>query len=260
MSKHEPPPQNELERLIREAAHDPALEGKMWQMIWESELYAFVPDHPEMHGEHPLRNGDQFVFSTYPHPLGEFISVFTSEAAADWAGAQIPKPKPAIASMPAEALFKTANDGKTWVRVNHGLSTTAALDPYQVPELVGGHGFIQTNSRENEALTLVAALPSEFPAEFLKAVRRFCDERRAALGVYPFYAASATSSTVYFEDVRLLVCLRAAEPGFLEDFQAEVNAVTPEWQRVTCTGATADRADIIESLQGRTPLWPVVEE
>jgi hypothetical protein len=46
----EPPPQNDLERLMRKAADDPALHGRMWHMLSESELYMFIPDHPEMPG------------------------------------------------------------------------------------------------------------------------------------------------------------------------------------------------------------------
>ena len=36
---------------MRKAADDPAVERRMWRMLWESELYTFIPDHPEMRGE-----------------------------------------------------------------------------------------------------------------------------------------------------------------------------------------------------------------
>jgi hypothetical protein len=125
----EPPPQNKLERLIDKAANDPALEGRMFRMLWASEVFTFVPDHPEMRGEFALQNGDDFTFCTYEDPKGKFIAVFTSDAAAEWAGEQIAEPKPAIASMPAEALFKIANNGEFHVRVNYGLRASVTLEP-----------------------------------------------------------------------------------------------------------------------------------
>ncbi|HEV7403618.1 MAG TPA: hypothetical protein VGO11_11850 [Chthoniobacteraceae bacterium] len=255
----EPPPQNELERLMRKVADDPALHGRMWRMLWASELYTFVPDHPEMRGEFPLENGDQFVFSSYTHPQGEFIAVFTSDAAADWAGEQIPPPKPAIAAMPAEALFKIANNGELWVRVNHGMSGAITLEPDGVAALVRGEFTrLRPGGGPSETLTLVDALAVELPAPLVDAVRRFCDERREALGVYAFFVGSDTSSAIDFNDLRLVVWLRAADTDFYNDLAVMVGKVTPAWLRATCSGVTSDRAETVKFLQVRTPLWPVV--
>lgn len=255
----EPPPQNDLERFLRKAVEEPALHGKMWRMLWESELYMLIPDHPEMHGEHPLRNGDEFVFATYPHPQGEFIAVFTSDAAAEWAGEQIPGKKPAIAAMPAEALFKIANNGEMWVRVNHGMSGTVTLEPDGVAALVRGEFTrLRPGGGPSEVLTLVDALAVELPALLVDAVRRFCDERREALGVYAFFVGSDTSSAIDFNDLRLVVWLRAADTDFYNDLAVMVGKVTPAWLRATCSGVTSDRTETVEFLQGRTPLWPVV--
>src|SRR4051794_25731261 len=98
-------------------------------MMWDSELFTFIPDHPEVRGEFALQNGDQFTFAMYTHEERPFVAVFTSEAAAEWAAEQLPEPKPAIAAMPAEALFKIANNGKTMVRINHGMQATFILQP-----------------------------------------------------------------------------------------------------------------------------------
>ncbi|HEV7403469.1 MAG TPA: SseB family protein [Chthoniobacteraceae bacterium] len=129
----EPPPQNELERLLLKAGEEPALRGRMYRLLWESELFVFVPDHPEMHDVlMPLRNGDEFVFCMCPHPEGTFMAVFTSEAAADWAAAQIPGVKPAMANLPGEVLFRLAETAKVWVRVNHGMNAFMAFGPGNV--------------------------------------------------------------------------------------------------------------------------------
>lgn len=254
----EPQPQNDLERLMHQAADDPALDGRMWRMMWGSTLCTFVPDHPEMYGKLTLEAGAPFKLNIYPSERGPFIVVFTSAAAAEWATERIPLPKPALAALPAEALFKSVNNGKLWVRINHGMRGTVVLDPAGVTALVNAQGMPAASLRADGWSTLVDALPVEFPAEFLETVRRFCEERRWALGVYAFFVASDTSSAIDYHEVRLVVWLRAPAPALLEEFQAKVNAVTPRGQRVTCTGATADRPDLIEFLQSRPTLWPVV--
>jgi hypothetical protein len=43
--------------LIDKASDDPALQGKMFRMLWASEVFTFMPDHPEMRGEFALKNG-----------------------------------------------------------------------------------------------------------------------------------------------------------------------------------------------------------
>ena len=98
----EPPPQNELERLMRKAADDPGQHGKMFRLLWEAELFLFAPDHPEMRGEYALQNGDQITFLTFQHAQGPYALVCTSEAAADYLGEQAPEPKPAMMGMPGE--------------------------------------------------------------------------------------------------------------------------------------------------------------
>ncbi|HEV7402287.1 MAG TPA: SseB family protein, partial [Chthoniobacteraceae bacterium] len=150
----EPPPQNDLERLMRKAADDPGLHGRVFRMLWDSDLYTYIPDHPEMHGARSLQNGDKLRFTVYEHREGPFIAVFTSEAAAHWAGAHFPSPKPAIARLPAQALFKTVNDGTTWVRINHQLRCGMTLEPEGVDALVQGEYTHSQPPMEKQEMTL----------------------------------------------------------------------------------------------------------
>lgn len=259
----EPPPQNELERLLAKAASDPVLHGPLFRMLWEAELFTFIPDHPEMHGEFPLENGDGFVFCKYPHADGPFMAVFTSDAAADWAGAQIPPPAPAIAGMPGEALFRMANDGTTWVRVNHGMPGTITLDPAGVAALVRGE-FTRRHpggGGAKEVLTLDNALPVEFPAAFLEPIHRFCAQRLGGIGVYAFYVGQEKGSAIDFNDVRLVLWLRESDDHFYNDFAVMVGKIAPPYLRVTCHGVTAgnpEHAGTLAFLHRCTPLWPSV--
>jgi hypothetical protein len=161
--------------------------------------------------------------------------------------------------MAAAALFKIANNGELCVRINHGLHATVTMEPAGVAALVRGEFTrLRPGGGPSETLTLVDALAVELPAPLVDAVRRFCDERREALGVYAFFVGSDTSSAIDFEDLRLVVWLRAADTDFYNDLAVMVGKVTPAWLRATCSGVTSDRPETVEFLQIRTPLWPVV--
>jgi hypothetical protein len=255
----EPPPQNDLERLIRKAADDPALHGRMWRLLWESELFTFIPDHPEMRGEIPLENGDEFTFSVYEHAEGQFIAVFTSEAAAEWAGEQIPEPKPAIASMPAEALFKIANNGEFSVRVNHGRHATLTLQPEGVAKLVGGDfTHYQPSKSIRQKVTLHHVPADEVPSKLRQGIRVFCVQRPLALGVYAFHPVDKQTGKVDEGELRLMIWLRAEKGDLYNDFRLMVDKLKPPHLRVTCGASTSEDAAAVKFLQGRTPLWPVV--
>ena len=118
----EPPPQNELERLLLKAGDEPALQGRMYRLLWESQLFVFVPDHPEIQGWFPLRNGDEFVFCMCPHEEGTFMAVFTSEAAAEWAADAASGTRAGDrGACRAKRFSGSPETAKTWVRVNHGM-------------------------------------------------------------------------------------------------------------------------------------------
>jgi hypothetical protein len=255
----EPPPQNDLERLIRKAADDPALHGRMWRMLWESELYTFIPDHPEIRGEFALKNGDQFTFSIYEHAEGQFIAVFASEAAAEWACEQMADPKPAIAAMPAEALFKIANNGEFSVRVNHGLRASVTLRPEGVADLVaGGLTHHQPSESFREKVMLHHVPADEVPSKLRQAIRVFCVQRPLAVGVYAFNPVNRETGEVNKGELRLMLWLREEKGDLYNDFRLMVGKVTPPYLQVTFGGVTPGETAAIEFLRGRTPLWPVV--
>jgi hypothetical protein len=91
-----------------------------------------------MHGTHALQKATHLPSRSSSTPDGPFIAVFTSEEAAEWAAEQMADPKPAIACMPAEALFRMANNIKSCVRINHGLSRAFTMMPERVQDLVDG--------------------------------------------------------------------------------------------------------------------------
>ena len=256
----EPEPQNELERLMPKAAKDPALQGKMFRLLWESELFIFVPDHPEIHGDYEIKNGDEFAFTLYGDPAERFAAVFTSDAAADFALTKAPGPTPAVAVLPGEVLFKILSAGKNSVRVNYGLSSTITLDPEGVAALVRGeftHRCPQAGERVR--LTLHHVPAEEMPPKLCKAIRVFCGQRPGAVGVYVFNPVNEEAGAVDKDDLRILVWLRDSESDFYNDFTIMVDKLVPDYLRVQYAGITPDDTDTIAFFQGRTPLWPIVK-
>ena len=256
----EPEPQNELERLLPKAAKDPALQGKMFRLLWESELFIFVPDHPEIHGEYEIKNGDEFAFTLYGDPAERFAAVFTSDAAADYASTKAPGPTPAVAALPGEVLFKILCNGKNSVRVNYGLRSTIKLDPEGVAALVRGD-FTHRRPRGGQTvrLTLHHVPAEEMPPKLCKAIRVFCAQRPGAVGVYVFNPVNQETGAADSGDLRILVWLRDPESDFYNDFTIMVEKLLPDYLRANFWGITPDDTQAIAFLEGRTPLWPIVK-
>lgn len=229
----------------------------MYRLLWESELFVFVPDHPEIHGEFPLENGDEFVFCIYPHKEGPFMAVFTSEAAADWAGEQIPPPAPALAGIRGEALFRMAEKAGMWVRVNHGMRAGIIQEPKGVAAMVRGDWTELRRGGPGDGPTLVEASAEELPAELLDAVQGFCEDRNGALAVYGFFSVEDTSVEIHFNNLILVVCLREGADAFYSDFVAMVGQRATDGLAVSCDKLTPDQAKIVRYLRKHTPLWPV---
>jgi hypothetical protein len=254
----EPPPQNDLEWLMQSAAQDPAQHGKLFRTLMASELFTYIPDHPEMHGNHELKNGDQFNFIEHHHADGPYVLVATSDEAADYLARNAPEPKPAVAAMPAEVLFKTFNDGKHWVRVNYGMKASFSFPPESVADLVNGD---LTHSRpyegEKERLTLGHWPAHEIPAKLRQAIRVFCVKRQGAKAIYAFHRLGPDGQPIDPHELFLMVVLRGNDPAFYNDLKLTARNSGPKWLSVAFSGVTDDAPDAIAFLQGRTPLWPV---
>jgi hypothetical protein len=186
------------------------------------------------------------------------MAVFTSEAAAEWAAAQIPAGKPAIAALPGEAVFRLAGNAKTWVRVNHCMIGEAVLGPEGVSWMVHGGWTRLRRGGPGDGPTLVRAEDWELPEPLLEAIGRFCEDRNGAFGVFGFFNVPDTSVPIEFNDLHLLVWLRETDATFYDDFVATVSEVETPGLTVSCEGVTSEKAGAIQYFQRHTPLWPVV--
>lgn len=255
----EPEPQNALERLMPKAAVDHSLDGKMWRLLWESEVHTFIPDHPEMRGEHELTNGDSLPICRYEDAEGPFVAVFTSEAAAEHGARLAPVPKPAIASLPAEAFFHLIHDGETTVRVNPGMRANIIMGPEAVAGLVAGEFTHRRPSLEPGEKTRVFPVPAaELPVELREGIRAFCEKRRVPLAVYVFHPADPATGGRDRRELHFVLWLRDADNDFYNDFGLLAAKLVPKPVNCRTAVVTTDGAGNLDYLQQCTPLWPVV--
>lgn len=261
----EPGPQNELERLIQQAAQDPSLQGRMFRLLMKSELCIYVPYHPEMAGEHTRTTDQGFVWCTYGDADGAFAPVFTSLAAAQYEMRNVKKsggPKPMICELPADVLMGFLNDGHTTVRVMAAGGGTLRMQPEAVASLVAGKFTGESpdlpQGGEKERVALVPVPENKVPLKLRQAIRVFCARRRVPIGVYVFHQVDEATGTVPGNDLRVILWLRHADPVFYNDFCLMAQKLTPQHLEFYCAIITSDDEQAVTFLQQHTPLWPLL--
>jgi hypothetical protein len=261
----EPEPQNELERLIKQAAEDPSPQGRMFRLLMKSEHFIYVPYHPELVGEHTRTTDQGFVWCTYGDADGPFAAVFTSQAAADFEMRNVRKsggPKPMICAMPADVLMGFLNDQQTTVRVMAAGGGTIRLQPQAVASLVAGE-FTgerpQSGSGEKTQVTLFPVPEAKVPLKLRQATRIFCARRRVPIGVYVFHQVDEQTGEVPGNDLRVILWLRHADNVFYNDFCLMAQKLTPRHLEFYCAVITSDDEQAVTFLQQQTPLWPLLK-
>lgn len=262
----EPEPQNELERLIKQAAEDPSLQGRMFRLLMKSELFIYVPYHPELVGEHTRTTDEGFVWSTYADKDGPFAAVFTSQAAASYEMRNIKKaggPKPMICEMPADVLMGFLNDGQTTVRVMAAGGGTIRLQPQAVTSLVAGEFTgdrpVHDEGEDKVRVNLVPVPENKVPMKLRQAIRVFCARRRVPIGVYAFHQVDETTGEVPGDDLRVILWLRHADHVFYNDFCLMAQKLAPRHLDFYGAMITSDDAQAVAFLQKHTPLWPLLK-
>ena len=261
-----PEPQNELERLIKRAAGDPSLQGRMFRLLMKAELSIYVPYHPELIGDFARSTDDGLVFCRYSDAKGEFVPVFTSEAAATYEVRnlrQTGEEEPLVATLPAKVLLAFLNDGTTNVRVMAAGGGLIRLQPEAVASLVAGdftgERLIGEGSSDPAPITLRAVPAEKVPAKLRQGIRVFCAQRRVPIGVYLFHPLDPQTGEEVGNDLRLIVWLRHPDPIFYNDFSLMIGKLVPPHLQMLCAAVTSEDQRTIAFLQNQTPLWPLTK-
>jgi hypothetical protein len=260
-SREEPEPPNELERLIRAAAEDPSLQGKMFRKLWASELHIYVPAHPEWVGEHTRNTNEGLIWCTYGDAKGPFAAVLTSEAAAHDELRNVPEPLPMICSMQADVLFGFLNDKYTTVRIMASGGGVIRMEPEAVAALVEGeftHNRVE-DAGEKEQVMLRPLADEKVPQKLRQAIRVFCAKRRVPIGVYVFQQLDPATGEYPGDDLRVILWLRGVDNDFYNDFCLMAQKLTPPHLHFYCAVITSEDEPSVAFLQGYQPLWPLLQ-
>ncbi|MEQ1751866.1 MAG: SseB family protein [Prosthecobacter sp.] len=261
----EPEPQNALERLIQQAAEDPSVQGKMFRLMMESDLYVYVPPHPELIGEHTRRTDEGFIWCTYKDEEGAFAAVFTSQACASYELRNLKnskEPRPMICELPGDVLFGFLNNGQTTVRVMASGGGTIKMKPDAVASLVAGkftHNRVSDGDEGKESVALYPVPDEKVPAKLRQAIRVFCAQRRVPIGVYVFHQVDTATGTVPGNDLRVILWLRGADNDFYNDFCLMAQKLTPMHLEFFCAVVTSEDTQAVAFLQKQKPLWPILK-
>lgn len=261
----EPEPQHELDRLIKRAADEPALQGQMLRLLMKSPLFIYVPYHPEMVGEYTRTTDQGLTWCTYQDAHGPFAAVFTSQASASYEMHNVRKgggERPMICEMPGDVLLGLLNNGHTTVRIMAAGGGTIRLAPDGLAALVAGKltgEHMPQDSGEVQAVQLVPVPEGRLPLKFKQAVRVFCARRRVPIGVYVFHQVDEATGTVPGNDLRVVLWLRQRDPVFYNDFCLMAQRLTPRHLEFYCAAITPEDSATVAFLQQHTPLWPLMK-
>ncbi len=257
----EPDPQNAMERLLKKGVVDPSVHGEFFRRLWGSELAVLVPYHPEIMEGFTVQNGDTVTFTILKDEKGEFVPVYTSERAAEFAvRSQRMTPVPAIAVTAAEVIFRAALAGRTRVRLNAGLAVTMDLPVEGLEDLVAGD-YTQAKpdaSQPRERMTVVPVPAERLHPKLRQAVRVFCVRRPVPVAVYVFHRREGEDGPV--DESRYLFCLwlRSMDNDFYNDFSVLVGRLMPDGTEAVLSVVTSGQDANLEYLKTCTPLWPVL--
>ncbi len=256
----EPEPQNDLERQLPRLAADPALHGRMFRLLWASELTILMPDHPEMRDGFEVGNGSTITFLNFEDGEGIFIPVFTSEAAADYAVQQCaPKPWPLMATTAAEVIFRALASGPHRVIINPGLAQRLVLKPEAIAALVAGDfTHKKAGTGERTKLQIIPVPAERLPAPLRDGIRAFCAQRRVPIGVYVFHPFDSETAQSDSSTYNFIVWLRHENDDFYNDFRLLVSKLIPDSCETICAAVTSEDQAALTYLQSCTPLWPEI--
>jgi hypothetical protein len=250
---------DELERIMKLGAGNPALQGLMFRLLLGAKLWVPIPAHPEMEGEHLLDTSAGFTWCAYADHEGAFVPVFTSERMAAETLGKLANPTPMMAEMPARVLMGMLEGTEMNVRILASNGTRIVLKPEAVELLLKGN-FTENRGDTGvcEKMKLHPLSAGQVPAALREAVRHFCAQRQGAMAVYAFHPGDDATGAVDERDLRFVVRLRDHPGDFFNDFSLMAAKLAPEGCKVAVGAARADDEEGLAFFQRCTPLWPVV--
>jgi hypothetical protein len=250
---------NNLERAMDRAGRDPSKHKAMWKTLSKSQLHVLMPYHPEMEGQHQMREGESLPIMHVMDDEGPYVPVFASHNRAVAAARALHK-RCCVASMPSEAVFKTLALQKVRIVINPHAGPRLSMQPDTVKafangEMVSSNGT--TGVAERVALSHIAT--EDLPPEIVQSLRDFGDRQRSIIGIYAFNAVDEKRQEPVLDDLRILLWVRQSNPELYGDFVGTFTDSLPDGMRggiAIVDGSTPEAVDFVRKFK---PIWPVLE-
>lgn len=246
-----------LERIVEKAAQDPAFHGEMFRLLLDSELVVIIPANQPLvqQGADTFRAENPLVVSRFADAKGPFYPIFTSETAAERKMSSFPNVAEfRIAALNATVALQLVCDGQTPVRLISQGPANFYFPPEAIPEILAGN-LSDANPDEGESTTM-SLLPVDadsLPEDLVEAIRKFCDSRPVALGVYAFLAKKPEAKEWDSGTIHFFLWLRDTDRSFYNDFSLLARSYRKGLQIGVNVAGPEEIASFLESA---IPLWP----
>jgi hypothetical protein len=241
------------------AGRDPLKHQAMWRALTKSKLHVLMPYHPEMEGEHQIREGEKLPIMHVMDEEGPFVPVFASHGRAVAAAKALQK-RCCVAALPSAAVFKTLALEEVRIVINPHEGPRLSMQPDTVKAFAAGD---LTSSGAPlgvpERVALAPLAIDSLPEDLVSNLRAFGQSHPGIIGIYAFHALDEKTQRARKDDLRVLLWLRQANDKLYQELAVTLSAVLPEGMRggvALLDGGTPDAVDFVQKFK---PLWPVLD-
>lgn len=177
-------PSNELEKVLLQAAHDPAARPRFYQLLLESDLFVLVPPNTAPHGQRTLEKDEQVPLVSWKKGDQDIIPMFTS----------LPLLEETIKNS-GQALDYLAMRGKDLLGMLGGGTIPALLNPnspagkeFFVEEMrnLANGKFFEPAKPEivQKERKILLGQPVEYPHELVEVLKRYLSSQPQVEAAY----------------------------------------------------------------------------
>jgi len=177
-------PTNELERLLVQAAHDPAARPRFCQLLLESQLFVLVPPNTAPHGERTLEKSENVPLVSWKKGEQDIIPMFTSlpllQETIKNSGQALD-----YLTMRGKDLFGILGSGKIPAVLNPGCPAGKEFFVQEMQDLASGK-FFEPPKPEiiPKERKILLGQPAEYPHQLVEILTRYLSSQPAVEAAY----------------------------------------------------------------------------
>lgn len=254
----EPPPQNKLERLLREGHEDGSALGVFFRKLRGSEVFAFLPYHPEFQEDDMMSTDKPLQMMSFGGKEEPFFPVFTSLEVAEWS---LPKfqgkdCRLMVVSLPAEGWFWSAAHYHQRVIINPANSYRLVMQPEAVVAWVKNEMDDPVDDNTGAESCHVHPVQLDMKPEQRALLSKFCRNHRAMIAVYLFAPMDKPGGKANLWILRVILWVRWRDEATINDFGRMFGKFLPEGVQMEIGTVVGTEDENLAYLKTQTPIWP----